>query len=283
VTTGHEGPFAYYAWTLPVAIAPWLVPFVALFRWNGPLWKIDRADAALLRFAAAMTIAPLAVLSLASSKREVYLLPLLPALALLMATSVTDRIEAERKTPRPGLATRVGDWAQAAILGLIGLAPAAAYIASSHTVTPASAVFALAGLASAAALGASVARRNPARAFWIGSACMGLGLAGAVALVVPKVDAVKNLQPFIASIDTLVPAGAPLPAIGSDETLLGIVPFVTGRRVLPIEAKDAGGAPFVLVQWSEKDQNADGLSPAYERIASGAFGPSRRMALWRRR
>jgi hypothetical protein len=156
-------------------------------------------------------------------------------------------------------------------------------LSGSHTVTPASAVFALAGLASAAALGAAVAQRNPARAFWIGSACMGLGLAGAVALVVPKVDAVKNLQPFIASIDKLVPAGAPLPAIGSDETLLGIVPFVTGRRVLPIEAKGADGAPFVLVQWSDKDANPDVLSPAYERIASGAFGPSRRIALWRKR
>ena len=71
VATGHEAPFAYYAWTLPTAIAPWIVPFLALFHVKGPLWRRDRADAALLRFAAAMTAGPLVVLSLSSSKREV--------------------------------------------------------------------------------------------------------------------------------------------------------------------------------------------------------------------
>ena len=283
VATGHEHSFAYYAWTLPAAIAPWLVPFAALFRWKGPLFARDRADAALLRFAAAMTIAPLAVLSLASSKREVYLLPLLPALALLMATSVEDRIEAEASTPRPGAWTRFGDWLQAAILGLIGLAPAAWHVVTSRAVTPVSAILGLAGLASAVALGVAVVRRELRRAFWIGAASMAVAFAGVATLVVPKVDAIKNMQPFIAGIDALLPARAPLPAIGADETLLGIVPFVTGRKVLPVDAKALDGAAFVLVQWHGEDANPDALSPAYERIASSEFGPSRRLALWRKR
>ena len=70
VATGHKAPLVYYLWTLPTAIAPWLVPFLALFHVKGPLWRRDRADAALLRFAAAVTFGPLVVLSLASSKRR---------------------------------------------------------------------------------------------------------------------------------------------------------------------------------------------------------------------
>jgi 4-amino-4-deoxy-L-arabinose transferase-like glycosyltransferase len=283
VATGHERPFAYYLWTLPIAIAPWLIPFLALLRLKGPLWRRDRADAALLRFAAAMTLGPVVVLSLASSKREVYLLPLLPALALLMATSVRDRIESERRSERPGAWTRAGDWTQAAILGAVGVAPAVAHILVTGTVTTLSAVFLTAGLAAAAALGVSVARRDLGRAFWIGAASMGLALAGVFALVVPRVDAIKDLAPFIASIDRILPAGEPVRAIGADETLLGIVPFVTGRTVIPIEPNDLGGTAFVLVQSNDTELDLGVLEPAYERVTSREFGPSRRMALWRRR
>jgi hypothetical protein len=70
--------------------------------------------------------------------------------------------------------------------------------------------------------------------------------------------------------------------MGIDETLLGIVPFVTGRRVIPIETKDLSDAPFVLVQSSGEEASPAGLESAYERVVSRAFGPRRRMALWRR-
>ena len=283
VATGHERPFAYYAWTLPIALVPWLTPLLALFRWNGPLWRREHADAALLRFAAAMTVGPIAVLSLASSKREVYLLPLLPALALLMAESVRDRIEAEGRSPRPGRWARTGDWLQAAIFGLAGIAPAAVDVVVTRGVTPVSAVFFVAGTVAAAALAMAVARREIARAFWIGAASMGLALAGVMTLVIPRVDAMKNMEPFIAGVDAILLPGEPVRAIGSDETLLGIVPFVTGRRVIPIEPKDLADAPFVVVQSDVNDPEFPSLKAAYEPVVTQDFGPVRRIALWRRR
>lgn len=282
VATGHEGPFAYYLWTLPSAIAPWVVPFLALFHLKGPLWRRDRADAALLRFASAMTWGPLVVLSLASSKREVYLLPLLPPLALLMASTTIERIEALWLGARPGRWARAGDWLQAAILGLAGLAPAVAAFVVTRSVTPVSASLGVFALLTAGALAVAVVRRDARRAFWIGAASMGLALLGAFAIVVPKVDAIKDFKPFLLAVDAILPQGEPVRAMGVDETLLGIVPFVTGRRVIPIETKDLSDTSFVLVQSSGEEPNPAGLEPAYERVAFRTFGPRRRMALWRR-
>jgi 4-amino-4-deoxy-L-arabinose transferase-like glycosyltransferase len=281
--TGHEAPLAYYLWMLPAAIAPWVVPFLALFHFKGPLWRRDRADAALLRFAAAMTLGPLIVLSLASSKRGVYLLPLLPPLSLLMASVVFDRIEAGRGPSRSGPWARFGDWLQATILALLGIAPPIAYAVGARSVTPTSAILTIATIAATAALAVAVWRRDAGRAFWIGTASMGLALAGTIALVVPTVDAIKDLEPFIARVDVVLPRGEPVRAMGADETLLGIVSFVTGRRVIPIETEDLGGGSFVLVQSAGDEPPPAALASAYERVEARGFGPTRRMALWRRR
>ena len=283
VATGHQRPFAYYVWTLPTAIAPWLVPFVALFYARAPLWKRDRPDAAILRFALSMVAGPLVVLSLSSSKREVYLLPLLPPLALLMASAIRDRIDASERSFSPSIWILTGDWVQAAILGLTGIAPAVAYVAFTKHVTPASVVLGLSGLVSASALVLAVAHKNARRAFWVGAASLGLAIAGAFALLVPQADAIKDLSPFVVSIDGMLPRGEPVRALGADETLLGIVPFVTGRRVIPIEAAQLAEAQFVLVQSVEKEPVPAALEAEYERVAMREFGSSRQMALWRRR
>jgi 4-amino-4-deoxy-L-arabinose transferase-like glycosyltransferase len=282
VATGHEAPFAYYAWTLPTAIAPWIVPFLALFHLKGPLWRRDRADGALLRFAAAMTLGPIVVLSLASSKRGVYLLPLLPPLALLMASAILDRIGTLRDRRPGGAWARSGDWLQAVLLALLGMAPPVAYGVMTRSVAPIPVLFLVAGVATAGALAVAVARRDAQRAFWIGAASMGWAIAGAMAFVVPGVDAIKDLEPFVARVDAVLPRGEPVRALGADETLLGIVSFVTGRRVIPIEAKDLSEGSFVLVQSVGAAPPPVELASAYERIEAREFGPRRRMALWRR-
>jgi 4-amino-4-deoxy-L-arabinose transferase-like glycosyltransferase len=283
VSTGHEAPFYYYVWTLPAAIAPWVVPFAALFHVKGPLWRRGRADAALVLFALALAMGPLLVLSAASSKRQVYLLPLLPSLALLMASTILDRIDAGRDPLRSGAWARAGDWSQATILGVLGLAPAVAEIVIARRVTPISGALLVLGVSAATWLAAAVWVRELRRAFWIGTSCMAIALAGAVALAVPRVDAVKSLEPFFATIDPLLPKGEPMRAIGADETLLGIVPFVTGRRVISVEAGRLDDAPFVLVQSNGSEEDPVARDGSYDRVLERQFGPKRRMTLWRRR
>jgi hypothetical protein len=70
--------------------------------------------------------------------------------------------------------------------------------------------------------------------------------------------------------------------MGADETLLGIVSFVTERRVSAIETKDLGEGSFVLVQSVGSQPPPQELVSAYERVEGREFGPRRRMALWRR-
>ncbi len=283
VATGHERPLLYYLWTLPIAVAPWVVPLLALLDIRAPVWRRDRPDAGLRRYALAMTIGPLLLLSLSSSKREVYLLPLLPPLTTLMAMAILDRAARERDGSSTGRWTRCGDWVQATILALVGLAPAIAHVAYTRQATPVSALFLLLGVAAAALAAIAVARRQAMRGFWIGSASMGLALAGFVALVVPQADAVKNFEPFMVRIDAALPKGEPVRAIGADETLLGIVPFVTGRRVVPVAAGELAGSTFVLVQTSGDDRDPLEAESAYERVEGREFGRGRRIALWRRR
>ena len=277
--TGHAHPPAYYAWMLPVAVLPWLVPFFRMMRPHAAMWRPEAAHAALVRYSAAMTAGPLVVLTLAASKREVYLLPLLPPLAVLLGAAIVDRIEMEA----PGRWARAGDWIQAALLGVLGLAPAFAVIAIRRELTIAAAVVFAFGLAAAGALLVFVRSRDPEGAFWSGAASAGVGLIGALLLLVPNADAVKDLRPFVASFDRIIPAGAPVFATGADETLFGIVGFATGRRVVPMDDAGAWDEPFVVVQRKGAAGESDVTSVSHERVLSRDFGPSRTIELWRRR
>ncbi len=283
VVTGHEAPIAYYAWRLPLAIMPWLVPGIALLNPRGSVWRKERPEATLARFAGAMTIGALAVLTASSSKREVYLLPVLAPIALLMAIAVRDRIEAASTASAPGFWARTGIWLQALFLAAVGMAPAIALGLKERALTVPVALAALAGLLTGSTLLVAVARGQVERAFWTGVASFAVALAATFLLIVPRVDAVKDFGPFIREVDRLLPAGRPVAVIGADETMLGIIPFFTGRHLVRIDASDAVSSEFVLVQSSGVDPGLGAVQDLFERIAARDFGARRRMALWRRR
>jgi 4-amino-4-deoxy-L-arabinose transferase-like glycosyltransferase len=277
--TGHGHAPAYYAWMLPVAVLPWLVPFFRMLHPHAAMWRADRPHAVLVRYAAAMTAGPLLVLTLAASKREVYLLPLLPPLAVLLAAAIVDRIEMDA----PGRWARAGDWIQAGLLAAVGLTPAFASIAVQRELTLAAAIVLAFGLAAAGALVVFVRSRDPERAFWSGASSAGVGLIGALLLLVPNADSVKDLRPFVASFDGIIPAGDPVCATGADETLFGIVGFTTGRRVVSMDGAGSCDAPFVVVQRKGSGGALDVTSVSHERVLSRDFGPRRTIELWRRR
>jgi 4-amino-4-deoxy-L-arabinose transferase-like glycosyltransferase len=122
---GHRQPFWYYLGSLATDFLPWVLflPSAAVALW--PRWR-DRAGgeaggevdrhAGSAAFLWSWLLPPLAVLSLASSKRSIYLLPLTPALALLVAAWWRAR---EGRAARRGRTTR---WAvvPALILAALG-------------------------------------------------------------------------------------------------------------------------------------------------------------------
>jgi hypothetical protein len=82
-----------------------------------------------------------------------------------------------------------------------------------------------------------------------------------------------------------VPATETLYVTGEiDETLDGIVPFVTGRHAVAINAAEieATRPRFVLVQGKNGASAAASLAAPYRRLANSEVGSDRYLALWSR-
>lgn len=87
----HQSPWWWYLEVVPLLLLPWLL-------WK-PLWagllKLSQQDSG-IRFCLAWAIPVFITFSLVSGKRIHYLLPLVPALILIVARAVDDVTEAER-------------------------------------------------------------------------------------------------------------------------------------------------------------------------------------------
>ena len=231
----------------------------------------------------------MAVLSVSATKRETYLLPLLAPLALLLALAVEERLATAFSS---GGWRRAGEWLQAALLALLALVPGAAVLAYTRAPQAGALAVLLPAALVAVALLAATARRRTRRAALLSGAAALLFVVGALTVAMPALEAEKDFTPLIGEIDRALPAGAAVTALGADETLHGIVPFLTGRHVEAISVEDLeadlkGGTPppFVLVQ--EKDRRLEHvpiLESQYERVRSWRLGRGRGRgySLWRR-
>jgi len=224
---GHRRPLGYYLLQAPVVWLPWSPMLVLAGLWAGRRWgELEPSLRDGLRLLLATTLPVVVALSLAGTKRALYLDPILPEVALWVgAWMVSDR----------GL----GGWPQAAERGfralLLGLALVSPLLALLH---PGPARAAAWGPALALVLGVWAWRAPPrglleqrlatALAVWV--LAVNLLLAG-----LPRLDRSKSFSPFVASLERRVPAQAPLFAFEPDETLLGVVGFYTGRRLLPVD------------------------------------------------
>ena len=91
------------------------------------------------------------------------------------------------------------------------------------------------------------------------------------------------MTPFVAWVGAQLPSTETLYVTGEiDETLDGIVPFVTGRHAEPIGAAEieANRPRFVLVQGKNGAKTATTLAAPYRRLASSEVGTDRYLALW---
>lgn len=91
--TGHEGPFYNSIIFLFVGYLPWSI-FLPPLAWN--LFKrraeLRRPEERLILFSLTWVLSSLVFFSLTSSKRSVYLLPIFPALSLLLATYLKEAV-----------------------------------------------------------------------------------------------------------------------------------------------------------------------------------------------
>jgi 4-amino-4-deoxy-L-arabinose transferase-like glycosyltransferase len=280
---GHQQPIWYYLKTLPVAVLPWLVPVVGLF--HPAAWRTAPDTAAPRRYLAAFCAGALVLLSLPATKRETYLLPLLPALATLTAL----QLEAWWLARPRGRLASAAVWAQASLLALVAVAPPVAVLAYTRAAQPATLATLAAAVAAAAALIVTLARRRLGGASVLAFACAAIGILGALVVVPAALEREKDFTPLVAWVDSRLPAGVPIAALGADETLQGIVPFLTGRRLVSLSADDVlstpgrtSGRPALLLVQEGKEKRVDERLPRlYEMERAADIGPQRRLSLWR--
>ena len=281
--TGHDQPFYYYLSALPIALFPWWVPFALVLRpsrWRfGPTSLRRSAWYEPRLYLGALSLGMVVLLSAASTKRGLYLLPMLPPLFLLLAAEAVDWWEWRATTVSRSAAW----WLQVLFVVALAAGPTAyalRYLHSTDTV----AIAALAGVGVVAAALVVLAYRGRETASLGALAVLAVAsVAGLVVLVVHLAAPERNMTAFLRDLDRRMAPGEPVSLIGDvDESINGIVPFVTGRRVVNTTVADLPvRQPLcVLVQNNEAGRTAPELPRPYERKGARTFGPERYMAFW---
>lgn len=228
---GHERPFYYYLTQGLAELLPWTpVLLVALLSLRRNWSVVSDSDKDATRFALATTVPVVVALSFASTKRGLYLLPLLPAVSVLLGAWLTAGLEKkpwERKFERAWQWLYVGLGALAALaVVLLGSLPEIRF-------SPDYLPHALLGVVVVSGVYVAARPRSSAISYgaWFqASAVMLAGLCAAFVTAAPRVDQVKSLAPVGEMLKEHVPAGAPIYAFDPSETMRGVISFYDGRH-----------------------------------------------------
>jgi 4-amino-4-deoxy-L-arabinose transferase-like glycosyltransferase len=263
---GHAQPFYYYLKVGPPLLLPWILALPAMLR-AGALRVGARGGEARRLLLASAGLGVL-LLSAATTKREIYLLPLLPAWSAAVSWWLAGVVEQgpdgawDRRTLKAlaGFAVLLP-----LLLGIAALTVAWAPRVSRRlaelrgAVTPGGlAVYGLAGLALAVLVAVFLSRGWGAGPWVIRLAAalvlVSLGLeTGLLALA----DPVKRMSEMTAAVARSFSRTGPIPAylpVGSNESVYGILEFEIGRRTLPLRTpaelaawmRDHPGAPVLF-------------------------------------
>ena len=238
--SGHHHPFYYYIIAFPVGFLPWSILLIPVFyhafskagKSHGPPEK-GRL------FAKCWFFAGIIFLSVASTKRALYLMPIFAPIAMLTALYI-DCTLGSQPLNRIG---KVFIWIFDILLLFIGLSATPIYfyfkkayvsgIPDSLSISVV-AISIFVTILSLAAIG-YLLRRNMQR-HWISVyIAIILVLAFTLVAIIPVVDRHKSFVPFCQEVMAAVPIDQPLYAYEPDETLRGAVPFYTGRYIIEIE------------------------------------------------
>lgn len=254
---GHRQPFYYYFTTLPADFLPWTafaIPALAAYKNYRRAWSGAPLQFCLLWFGTVFIF-----FSASDTKRELYLLPLLPTLAFLVANYLEDL---DSHKLEPGALYRWFTASFFAIVALSGLLlPPAAWIWRPDAfwpLIPASFVLAVTGGLAVVA----ILRRRLKVALACVSAMMLLTLMTAVFWIFPYLEQFKSHRLFSRQITKIVPAKAQLYVYADTMDNFN---YYTGRETIPVLAKpgevaklgNAPGASYLLI----KERDLKRLAP----------------------
>lgn len=227
---GHVRPIWYYFLNTPADLLPW-TPFVllaALSTWRN--WqRLTDAQRDGLRLCIAGTLPVFLALSLAGTKRGMYLLPIFPLIALFVA-SWASSVEQQR-----GWESKLERGWEIFLIVCAILSPAAIFLAPSRWpfwFGPVGVLLVFLYLLKFPPPAERAARL-------LGTALLVCLAIGSLSITLrPFVDQFKSFVPFVQQLETHVSPTAPLSAYRPDETTLGVVGFYTGRQVAIVDLEE---------------------------------------------
>jgi 4-amino-4-deoxy-L-arabinose transferase-like glycosyltransferase len=237
---GHRQPYYYYLTTLPVDFLPWTGFAVSALAGYFPYRKLKESPAT--QFFTTWFVVVFIFFSLSDTKRDLYLLPLMPTLALLVGRYIDDMTRGRLPHSRVYIWLAGSFFATIAFCGatlplwtwlfrrdvfIIGL-PAA-------LVLTAGAIFAL----------YFIFRRCAIETFYVIIGMMALIVIAASVFIFPYLEKFKSPRPFSLTIKRLVPAQTPLYVFADT---MNDFNYYTGRAVIPVltssdEVKHVSGQP----------------------------------------
>ncbi len=239
-TYGHSKPFWYYVKSFPVGILPWSLAIPAI--WTSRM--LDRGSRpARTRFAAALVLAGVAILSIPDGKRTLYFMPLLPATAAVVGAWVS-RIGSRSggRLDRGTLATLLGIVAAANLAVGSMLCWIAVWGAPSARLAPLEDVPGLVGVGVLALIGAGIAIVLTRRA-WLGFDAALVRSALLFSLVVtitaaafgrPLLDPMYELRTGSEHVAELVTSPECIVGLSLRETEQAALAFYSGRPVVNV-------------------------------------------------
>jgi 4-amino-4-deoxy-L-arabinose transferase-like glycosyltransferase len=241
--SGHHQPFYYYVTEFFNGFLPWSILLIPVlfhaFSKSTQVSDLSTLPTKGRLLAKCWFFGGIIFLSIASTKRTLYLMPIFAPVSLLTASYIDFTLTS-------GSLNRIGKvflWAFDILLMVIGIAlmPAYYYLKKAYLLSISSGFFAWVLVTSLLVTAIALAgafylyRRNLVR-YWISiSLTIILVLIFTLVAIVPVLDTHKSFVPFSRQVTALVPADQPLYAYQPDETLRGAVPFYTGRFVVETE------------------------------------------------
>ena len=253
----HPQPFWFYLPVFLLAVMPWTVWLIAAVVaharqfWSGGCSAFAGPEDSWTLFLLIWMFVPVLFFSASQSKLPAYILPAVPAAALLVTDYLAARREGEVRTP----------WWLAAVHGLLcGLlafgALSAASIAATHHLARGPALYVAAALGLVIALGIIVALLTSAGPRLVRSATMIaviVSVAAVIRFAAPVIDATQSSRPIAVSIQSFSQQPVPV-ALYHVNRIVGYgLDFYLNRPTLKYEAGEIPREAHVVVAASGTD------------------------------
>jgi 4-amino-4-deoxy-L-arabinose transferase-like glycosyltransferase len=245
---GHRQPFYYYLTTLPVDFLPWTVFAISAAFAYFPYRQLEQPPIPQL-FSLWFAVVFL-FFTVSDTKRDLYLLPLLPSLALLVGNYINDL--AQGKLKESALYQWMGQLFFAAV-GVAGLAlPITAWIVRRETFwisLPVAMVLTVGGILTAV----FIHKRRPLKVVTVVTLLMTLATVCLSIWILPYVEQFKSRRLFSLEVKKIVPATAPLYIYADD---MHDFNFYTEREIIGVlssrsevaEVSVARGNRYMLIK-----------------------------------